>query len=139
MKRIKLSLVSAALLAVVGIAGCNGHGSCHTGLPIIDRWLSPGVAMESGTMEYMEAGTLEYVNPPQNGQPPPAPAPDPPSELLPPAKDKTKKPEPKLILPKLPKTTDVSAPVPYNGLGYDGYESESDSFFEDESGHTPLP
>jgi hypothetical protein len=126
MKRIKKLIVPAALFAIAGVSGCNGDGSYQTGMPVIDRWVSPG--------SNMEAGTLEYVDSPQNNRPPPVPAPDLPSELIRPDAARTKDARPRLNLPALPGTSEVSAPALYGP-----YEANDDPFFEDEAGYTPMP
>jgi hypothetical protein len=126
MKRIKMLLLPAALSAIVSVAGCNGHDTYETGMPIIDRWASPGVVMESGT--------VEYADPPKTEQPPPAPAPDPPSELIRPGDTEKKDSKPGLKLPTLPKTSEVSAPALYGPN-----QGNDDPFFEDEAGYTPVP
>lgn len=126
MKRIKKLIVPAALFAIAGVSGCNGHGSYETGLPVIDRWISPGAMMEPGV--------LEYADPPNNTRPPPVPAPDPPSDLLRPGNGNRDEPKPRLILPTLPKTSEVSAP----GRD-DAFDVLDAPFVEDEVGYTPVP
>jgi hypothetical protein len=128
MKRIKMLVVPAALSAIVGVAGCNGHETYETGMPIIDRWASPGVVMEPGTVQYADPPKLEQPK----ADPPPAPAP--PSKLIRPNDGKAVPPNPGLVVPSPPKTSEVSAPTLYGpNVGND------DPFFEDEAGYTPVP
>ena len=111
MNRATQLIVPALLAALAGLAGCRGQGQYSTGMPVVDRWISPAPVMEPESPD--------FVDPQPEVPPTPVPAPAPPSALLSPEATNYRE------LPELSDTAERRDRL------YD--------YFFDGAGHTPVP